>query len=88
MGMTSALKLQRVVKNTRNVLAIEALAAARALDLLAPLKTGAALEGVREAIRSVSPPIVVDRAFYLDIRAIEGLIGRGGFLTSSTPTPS
>src|SRR5207249_7239064 len=55
MGMTSALKLQRVVRNTRTVLAIEALAAARALDLLAPLKSSAAIERVREEIRTVSP---------------------------------
>src|ERR1043166_4887709 len=64
MGMTSALKLQRVVKNTRNVLAIEALAAARALDLLAPLKTSPALESVRAQIRAVSPAIDSDRPFY------------------------
>ena len=50
MGMPSALKLQRVVRNTRTVLAIEALAAARALDLLAPLKTSPALERVRNRI--------------------------------------
>ena len=41
MGMTSAVKLQRMMRNTCNVLAIEALAAARALDLLAPLKSSA-----------------------------------------------
>ena len=78
MGMTSALKLQRVVRNTRNVLAIEALAAARALDLLAPLKSSPLLEGVRERIRRVSPPIEGDRPYYRDIAAIEGLIAAGG----------
>ena len=39
------------------MLAIEALTAARALDLLAPLKTSPALEAVRGRIREVSPPI-------------------------------
>jgi histidine ammonia-lyase len=77
MGMTSAVKLQRIVRNTRNVLAIETLAAARALDLLAPLKTSTALEQVRTRIRSVSPPITGDRPFYRDIAAIEALIGSG-----------
>jgi histidine ammonia-lyase len=77
MGMTSALKLQRVVRNARNVLAIEALAAARALDLLAPLKTSPALEERRAAIRSVSPPIAADRPFYRDIAALERLIAAG-----------
>jgi histidine ammonia-lyase len=77
MGMTSAVKLQRIVRNTRNVLAIEALAAARALDLLAPLKTSATLENARTRIRAVSPPITGDRPFYCDIAALEGLIRSG-----------
>ncbi len=47
MGATSAVKLSEVVRNTRLVLAIEALAAARALDFLRPLKTSPALETVR-----------------------------------------
>ncbi len=40
MGMTAALKLRRIVENARYVLAIEAMAAAQAMDLMAPLKTG------------------------------------------------
>jgi len=74
MGMAGALKFQRVVRNTRAVLAIEALAAARALDLLAPLKTSPLLEESRSRIRAVSPPLAGDRAFHQDIRAIEDLI--------------
>jgi histidine ammonia-lyase len=77
MGMTSATKFQRIVRNTRAVLAIEALAAARALDLLAPLKTSPPLESARAAIRAVSPPIVADRPFYRDIAALESLIATG-----------
>jgi histidine ammonia-lyase len=77
MGMTSALKLQRVVRNTRAVLAIEALTAARALDLLAPLKTSPALEGARAKIREVSPPLDGDRPYYRDIAALEKLIAAG-----------
>ena len=78
MGMTSALKLQRVVRNTRAVLAIEALAAARALDLLAPLRTSGVLERMRAGIRTVSPPLTADRVLHRDIAAIDKLIGRGG----------
>jgi hypothetical protein len=51
MGMTAAVKLQRVVRDARYVLAIEALCAARALDLLAPLETSPELEHVRDRIR-------------------------------------
>jgi histidine ammonia-lyase len=77
MGMTSAVKLQRIVRNTRNVLAIEALAAAHALDLLAPLKSSVMLEEGRARIRGVSAPIEGDRAFYIDIAALAGLIASG-----------
>jgi histidine ammonia-lyase len=77
MGMTSAAKLQRVVRNTRAVLAIEALAAARALDLLAPLKSSPVLERARAAIREASPPIVADRPFYKDIAALDAAIAAG-----------
>jgi histidine ammonia-lyase len=77
MGMTSALKLQRIVRNTRAVLAIESLAAARGLDLLAPLKTSAVLEESRARIRGVSPPITGDRPFYRDIAALDALIASG-----------
>src|SRR5882672_1567799 len=39
MGMTAALKLKRIVENSRNAMAIESMAAPQALDFLAPLKT-------------------------------------------------
>jgi histidine ammonia-lyase len=77
MGMTSALKLRRVVRNTRAVLAIEALAAARALDLLAPLRSSALLEEARARIRADSPPIAGDRALHRDIAALERSIAEG-----------
>ncbi len=78
MGMTSAVKLQRVVRDARYVLAIEALCAARALDLLAPLQTSPVLEQVRERIRAASPPLVSDRPLYRDLAALEALIASGG----------
>jgi histidine ammonia-lyase len=77
MGMTSALKLRKVVRNARLVLAIEALAAARALDLLEPLKTSPPLERARELIRAVSPALEQDRPIYRDIAAINALIASG-----------
>ena len=77
MGMTSAVKFQRVVRNTRAVMAIEALAAARALDLLAPLKSSPPLEEARARIRAVSPPLAGDRPYYRDIAALESLIAAG-----------
>ena len=53
MGMTAANKLKKVVENTRNTLAIEAMAAAQAIDFLAPLKTSKPLQQAHAAIRAV-----------------------------------
>ena len=74
MGMTAALKLRRVVENTRNVLAIEAMAAAQALDLIAPLTTSKRGQKACAAIRSVSPKLEKDRAMYQDFVKIADLI--------------
>jgi histidine ammonia-lyase len=77
MGMTAALKLRRVVENTRNVLAIEAMAAAQAMDLVAPLKTGKRGQRACEAIRAVSPKMEKDRVMYQDFARIAEVIADG-----------
>jgi histidine ammonia-lyase len=77
MSMGAALKLAAVVDHATTVLAIELLAGAQALDLLAPLTSSAALEGVRRAIRTVVPTLERDRPPAPDIVAISGLISAG-----------
>ena len=77
MGMTAAIKLRRVVENTRNVLALEAMAVAQALDFLAPLKTSKRGQSAHAAIRSVCPTMEKDRVMYLDIAKISDLIAAG-----------
>jgi histidine ammonia-lyase len=77
MGMTAALKLRRVVENTRNVLAIEAMAAAQALDLIAPISTSKRGQRACAAIRAVSPKLEKDRAMYQDFARIAGVIADG-----------
>ncbi len=77
MGMTAALKLKRIAENTRNVLAIEAMAAAQALDFMAPLKTGKRGQAAHAAIRSVSPTMEKDRVMYKDFAKIAELITNG-----------
>ncbi len=77
MGMTAALKLQRVVRNTLNVLSIEAMAVAQALDFLAPLKTSKRGQAAHAAIRSVCPTMEKDRVMYKDIARIAELIRVG-----------
>ena len=77
MGMTAAMKLKRIVENTRNVLAIEAMAAAQALDFLAPLKTSKRLQSAYNAIRAVSPTMEKDRVMYPDFARIAEVIAGG-----------
>jgi len=77
MGMTAATKLKRVVDNTRNVLAIEAMAVAQALDFLAPLKTSKRGQAAHAAIRSVCPTMEKDRVMYADFARIAKLIAAG-----------
>ena len=78
MGMASAMKAKRVVENTRAVLAIEALTAYRALDILRPLRSSAAIEQVRERMRAVSPEWTTDRPLAPDIEAASKLIAAEG----------
>jgi histidine ammonia-lyase len=77
MGMTAANKLQRVIANTKNVLAIEALAVAQAIDFLAPLKPSKRGQAAHLAIRGVSPPITEDRILSRDFAHVSELIASG-----------
>jgi histidine ammonia-lyase len=77
MGMTAANKLKRVVENTRNTLAIEAMAAAQAIDFLAPLKSSKSLQQAHAAIRGVCATMQQDRVMYGDFARIAELIASG-----------
>jgi histidine ammonia-lyase len=77
MGMTASLKLKRIVANTNNVLAIEAMAAAQALDFLAPLKPSKRGQAAHAAIRSVCLTMDKDRVMYQDFARIAELIAGG-----------
>ena len=77
MGMTAALKLRRVIQNVRHVLSIEALAAAQAVDLLAPLKPGKRAQQALKEIRAVSPMVTQDRSLAQDIAKVAEVIRQG-----------
>jgi histidine ammonia-lyase len=77
MGMTAAIKLKRIVENTRNVLAIEAMAVAQAIDFLAPMKTSKRGQAAIAAIRSVCPTMEKDRVMYKDFARLAELIASG-----------
>jgi histidine ammonia-lyase len=77
MGMTSAIKLRKMVANTLNVLAIEAIAAAQALDFLAPLKPGKRAQQAVAAVRAVCTPLEHDRSLAADFARVAEVLRRG-----------
>jgi histidine ammonia-lyase len=77
MGMTGAMKLKQIVRNTRLVLAIELLAATRALDCLRPLASSPVIEQVRAALAKISAPWTADRALGADIENTSAWIASG-----------
>ena len=85
MGMTSARHLREVVANAETVVALEALGAAQALDLRAPLEPGAATRAVAEALRGTVPSYEADREFGPDIAAAVRLV-RSGELVAAAET--
>jgi histidine ammonia-lyase len=82
MGMTSARHARDIVANAETVLALEALGAAQALDLRAPLEPGPATRAVHEAIRARVPFFEADREFGPDIAGAVRLV-RGGDLVAA-----
>jgi histidine ammonia-lyase len=83
MGMTAARHARDVVANAETVLALEALGAAQALDLRAPLEPGAATRAVHAAIRSRVPFVEHDREFGADIEASIDLVRTGGLVDAA-----
>jgi histidine ammonia-lyase len=77
MGMGAALKLQPLIANVTNILAIELLAACQALDFLAPLRSGHLAERARVRVREVSRPVISDRPLGADIRRVAELVAAG-----------
>jgi histidine ammonia-lyase len=79
MGMGAARRIQPMLGNLRNVLAIELLAACQGIDLLAPLRTGTQAAKAQVIVRSESKMVEADRSLAPDIRAVERRIAAGDF---------
>lgn len=75
MGVHAAHKLAALVRNVRDILAIEALCAAQGLDLL-EMRSSAPLEAARAVVRENSPRLVEDRSLAPDIAATAEAIRR------------
>jgi histidine ammonia-lyase len=83
MGWSAARKLRRSIDGLRRVLAIEVLAAARALDLRAPLTPAPATAAVTAALRRTVPGVGPDRWLTPDIEAAVAAIADGTVLAAA-----
>jgi histidine ammonia-lyase len=79
MGMTAALKLRSIVDLAENLLAVELLAGAEALEHRRPLKAGVGVERAYAAIRKIAAALTEDRALSADIARVAAAIRRGDF---------
>jgi len=80
MGVHAARKAAEIVANVETVLAIELLAAAQALDFLAPLKGGRGVVAAHRAVRKKVARLRRDRAMAPDIEKARALIESGALL--------
>ena len=77
MGWSAGRKLRPVLENLGRILALEALCAAQALDLRAPLRTAPATGAVVKRIRLEVPFMERDRFLAPDLRRAEELVRTG-----------
>jgi len=66
-----------MIANATHIVAIELIAGAQGCDFHAPLRSGARLERVRQALRSRVPSLAEDRYLAPDIAAAAELVDSG-----------
>ncbi len=79
MGWGAARKLQRVILNTANVLAVEIMCAVSAIEHRTPLEPATITEAICALVRRRVEPLVDDRPIGPDIEAIAAMILAGEF---------
>jgi histidine ammonia-lyase len=77
MGVASAKKARTAADNLADILSVELLCAAQALDFHGPLKAGRGTGAAYRLIRSKVAPRDVDRDMYPDLEAVRALIDDG-----------
>jgi len=80
MGAWGALKCLQVAENAEQVLAIELLCAAQALDFRRPFKSGLGVEAAHAAVRARVPFREADTMFTDDISACTELVRSGALV--------
>jgi histidine ammonia-lyase len=79
MGFVAALRTRRSVELLRRVLAVEAVTAAQAVELRAPLRCGAATGAVLASLRERVAHLDADRVLGPDLAAAEGWLAGGAW---------
>jgi histidine ammonia-lyase len=79
MAMGAAWKLRRIVENVCNVLAIELMCAAQAVEYRAPLRPARRVSDAVRVVRHHVAPLGRDRVLHGDITALSTAIRRGDF---------
>jgi histidine ammonia-lyase len=79
MGNAAGIQAWQVLANAERTLAIELLAGAQAVELLAPLEPGAGAAAARAFVRSLSPRLRDDRPLSEDIEALATAVRDGSF---------
>ena len=79
MGMTSAIKLRKIVENAELVLAVELIVAAEGLEYRLPLRSSVRIERATELIRAHVPRLATDRPLSGNIQAIAHAIEQRQF---------
>jgi histidine ammonia-lyase len=79
MGMGGVRRLEPMLANLKNILAIELLAACQGIDLLAPLRTGPETGKAYDIVRSLSAAVDADRSLAPDIEAVAREVAKGSF---------
>ncbi|HEY0529644.1 MAG TPA: aromatic amino acid lyase, partial [Gemmatimonadaceae bacterium] len=79
MAMGAAWKARRVLRNLENILAIELMCGAQAIDFRAPLKPGRGVQVAHERVRKIVPRLEADRMLSTDIAAIASAVASRSF---------
>ncbi len=83
MGWSAARKLRRAVDGLTDVLAVELLTAARALDLRSPLEPGPATRAVLRTVREKVPGPGPDRYLAPEIAEVAALVADGSIVAAA-----
>ncbi len=84
MGTIAARKAREIVWNTSNVIAMELLTAAQAIEFRDPAKLGEGTRAAYDLLRSVASPVEVDRPLAPEIETVRRLVVEGEFIETAS----